>query len=202
MLTDEQRQRNMEKAKERREQHRQLLEQEGRPQPEPNADDADKLPSFTEDDADAAASSTQPKRTPCVLTPAPRAIAGRQNSYPQFHKLTNRVPKTKRDERRAADDPLYSVSLGTESDDESGRPDPTWWMRSPRGQRKRERDAPAQRSNTISQARGRSPPPGFSWKDLKLPKGRPVPKRSRVASTASRKKSADERKHSAEKRTE
>ena len=82
VLTDEQRQRNMEKAKERREQHRQLLESEGRPQPEPNADDADKLPSFTEDDADAAASSTQPKRTPCVLTLGPPASAGRQNSYP------------------------------------------------------------------------------------------------------------------------
>ena len=77
-----------------------------------------------------------------MLTPASRASAGRQNSYPQIDKLRNRVPKAKRDERRAADDPLYSVSLGTESDDESGRPDPTWWMRSPRGQRKRERDAP------------------------------------------------------------
>ena len=200
VLTDSIRKRNMEQAKERREQHRNFREQEGRPLPEPPADDVDELPSFTEDDADAAASSTKPKRTPVVLTPAPRAAAGRQNSFPQIDKLRNRVPKAKRDERRAADDPLYSVSLGTESDDESGRPDPTWWMRSPRGQRKRETDAPSLRSTTISQGRGRSPPPGFSWKDLKLPKGRPVPKRSRVASTASRNKSADKRKQPEGKR--
>ena len=153
VLTPEQRQRNMEKAKEKREQHRRLLESEGRPLPEINLYDADKLPSFTEDEADAATtinqpkpaeheadaatSTNQPKRNPCVLTPGPQASPARQNSHPQFHKLANRVPKAKRDERRAADDPLYAVSLGTESDDDSGRPDPTWWLRSPRGQKAR-----------------------------------------------------------------
>ena len=216
VLTPEQRQRNMEKAKEKREQHRRLLESEGRPPPETDLYDADKLPSFTEDEADAATttgqpeqtehetnaatSSIQPMRTPCVLTPGPRASPARQNSYPQFHKLANRAPKAKREERRAADDPLYSVSLGTESDEDSGRPDPTWWARSPRGQRKRERDPPALRSSTAVPARGRSPPPGMTWKDLKLPKGKPVHKKSRVSSAASRKQSADKRKHSVDKR--
>ena len=157
-------------------------------------------PERTGDISNAAAGTTQPPRTPCVLTPGPRASPARQNSHPQFYKLANRASKAKREERRAADDPLYSVSLGTESDEDSGRPDPTWWARSPRGQRKRERDPPALRSSTAIPARGRSPPPGMTWKDLKLPKGKPVHKKSRVSSAASRKKSADKRKHSTDKR--
>ena len=39
--------------------------------------------------------------------------------------------------------------------------------------------------STLSK-RGRSPPPGLSWKDIKLPNGKPVHKKTRVLSTASR----------------
>ena len=130
----------MEQAKAKREQYRKLCEEEGRPLPDPPADEEDELPDFT---ADAAASSTEVKRTTVVLTPATRAAAGRHNSFPQIDKLRNRLPKAKRDERKAADDPLYSVSLGTESDDESGRdPDPNWWNRTPRAEKEARKGRP------------------------------------------------------------
>ena len=139
------------------------------------------------------------KRNPIVLIPAAKA---RGNSYPPVYKLRPRLPKAERDEKKGTDDPLYAVSLGTESDgfsdDHTGQePDPNWWRKKPRGERKRVRVTPA-RAATASLRKGRSPPPGFSWKDWQLPQQQP--KRSRKSSNASRKRSADKRKQSADKK--
>ena len=183
---------------EQRERHRKFREEEGRPLPTPPEGGEN---AGTAAVAGAAGSSTEVKRSTVVLTPAAQAAQARGNSFPPIYKLRPRIPKSKRDEKKGTDDPLYEVSLGTESDDFSGHePDPDWWNQTPRSERKRERDAQAFRSTTASRRKGRSPPPGFSWKDWQLPQGKPKPKRSRVASNASRKRSADKRKHSAGKK--
>ena len=217
-LTSEQRERNIVAARERDTLHRQLLEKEGRPTPPPDTApmdiDDEKLPDFESPvAADVAQTHSErtgdtfqtavdnmpnneseaglPARKPCVLTPGPQAGPARHNSHPQFEKLANRTSKAKRAQRRAANDPLYSISLSTETEDETGRPFPLWWAQTPPGQRKRERGPheplePRATTTLPQRGRGRSPPPGLSWKDMTLPKGKPVHKKSRVSSTASR----------------
>ena len=128
-----------------------------------------------------------PARKPCVLKPGPRAGPARHNSHPQFEKLANRTSKSKRAQRKAANDPLYSISLSTETEEETGQPCPAWWAYPPKSHRNPGRDPPEQqepRSVSTLPKRGRSPPPGLSWKDLKLPKGKPVHKKARASSTA------------------
>ena len=147
-------------------------------------------PSGADTSAAPAASSDGTRRTPVVLTSAADV---RGNSFPPYYKARPKRRRAKDAKKKGTDDPLYEVSLGTESDDFSGQdPDPNWWIWPTRSEPRRERET---RASTVTQRKGRSPPPGFSWKSWQTPQQKP--KRSR---NASRKHSAGKRKQSVDKK--